>query len=405
VALGLTAGFTTAVSQTADAASGNLSTLRAQAAALASRINTLGNQEEQLAEKYDSSVIALKRDKANVAAAKARVAKADGQAGAAATALRSEAVSAYIDSGTSSATSSSSVGSANSGLLRAEYEQTMAGRQADAEDQYKLASEVEATAESNLQAKERAQTKTNAAILADKASINHTVTQLQSAEATDKGRIKTLVAQYREEAIRRAAAAEQRRLAAERAAAARAAAARAAAETTTTTVAPATTADPPPTHSSGSTSPATSPRQAPPPTTPVTTAPPATTPPPTVGVGGGGGGGGSAAQIAVNAAVGEVGVPYVWGGASPSGFDCSGLVMWAYAHAGVSLPHSSELQYADTTHISMGDLQPGDLVYPGGLYHVAMYIGGGKIVQAPYTGADVQVIPLSSFFTLASRPA
>ncbi|HLI00299.1 MAG TPA: C40 family peptidase, partial [Acidimicrobiales bacterium] len=283
--------------------------------------------------------------------------------------------------------------------------QTMAGRQADAEDQYKLASEVEATAESNLQAKERAQTKTNAAILADKASINHTVTQLQSAEATDKGRIKTLVAQYREEAIRRAAAAEQRRLAAERAAAARAAAARAAAETTTTTVAPATTADPPPTHSSGSTSPATSPRQAPPPTTPVTTAPPATTPPPTVGVGGGGGGGGSAAQIAVNAAVGEVGVPYVWGGASPSGFDCSGLVMWAYAHAGVSLPHSSELQYADTTHISMGDLQPGDLVYPGGLYHVAMYIGGGKIVQAPYTGADVQVIPLSSFFTLASRPA
>ena len=405
MALGLTAGFTTAVSQTADAASGNLSTLRAQAAALASRINTLGNQEEQLAEKYDSSVIALKRDKANVAAAKARVAKADGQAGAAATALRSEAVSAYIDSGTSSATSSSSVGSANSGLLRAEYEQTMAGRQADAEDQYKLASEVEATAESNLQAKERAQTKTNAAILADKASINHTVTQLQSAEATDKGRIKTLVAQYREEAIRRAAAAEQRRLAAERAAAARAAAARAAAETTTTTVAPATTADPPPTHSSGSTSPATSPRQAPPPTTPVTTAPPATTPPPTVGVGGGGGGGGSAAQIAVNAAVGEVGVPYVWGGASPSGFDCSGLVMWAYAHAGVSLPHSSELQYADTTHISMGDLQPGDLVYPGGLYHVAMYIGGGKIVQAPYTGADVQVIPLSSFFTLASRPA
>jgi cell wall-associated NlpC family hydrolase len=99
-----------------------------------------------------------------------------------------------------------------------------------------------------------------------------------------------------------------------------------------------------------------------------------------------------------------VGDPYVWGAAGPDAFDCSGLVMWAYAQAGVSLPHYSGAQYDDTIHIPMSDLEPGDLVFPADPgEHVAIYIGNGDIVQAPYTGANVQIVPLTGFFVLASR--
>jgi len=106
----------------------------------------------------------------------------------------------------------------------------------------------------------------------------------------------------------------------------------------------------------------------------------------------------------VAAAESRIGDPYVWGAAGPSAFDCSGLVMWAYAQAGVYLPHFSGAQYDDTMHIPMSDLQPGDLVFPADPgQHVAMYIGNGEVVQAPYTGADVQIIPLTGWFVLASR--
>jgi len=96
---------------------------------------------------------------------------------------------------------------------------------------------------------------------------------------------------------------------------------------------------------------------------------------------------------AVQAAEREIGVPYVWGGTTPAGFDCSGLVMWAYAQVGIGLPHFSGGQFAATTHISMANIQPGDLLFygPGGSDHVAMYVGGGSMIEAPYTGAFVSI--------------
>jgi cell wall-associated NlpC family hydrolase len=79
--------------------------------------------------------------------------------------------------------------------------------------------------------------------------------------------------------------------------------------------------------------------------------------------------------------------------------------MWAWSQAGVSLPHFSGAQYASTQHISMSQLQPGDLVFPSNPgAHVAMYIGGGQIVEAAHSGVPVHVVPMYSWFVLAGRP-
>jgi cell wall-associated NlpC family hydrolase len=102
-------------------------------------------------------------------------------------------------------------------------------------------------------------------------------------------------------------------------------------------------------------------------------------------------------EAAVNAALQELGTPYVWGGAAPGGFDCSGLVSWAYAQAGLGgLPHFTGALWASGTHISAGELAPGDLVFYNGLGHVGMYIGGGNFVEAPHTGDVVKISSMSA---------
>jgi cell wall-associated NlpC family hydrolase len=100
----------------------------------------------------------------------------------------------------------------------------------------------------------------------------------------------------------------------------------------------------------------------------------------------------------VGVAMRYLGVPYVWGGASPRGFDCSGLVMYAFAQIGVSLPHSSYAQYGMGTPVSMSQLQPGDLVFFAGASHVGIYIGGGQFIHAPHTGDVVKISSLSGWY-------
>jgi cell wall-associated NlpC family hydrolase len=101
---------------------------------------------------------------------------------------------------------------------------------------------------------------------------------------------------------------------------------------------------------------------------------------------------------AVGIALSQLGTPYVAGGAAPGGFDCSGLVSWAYAQAGrPGLPHFTGALWTSGTHIaSQGDLAPGDLVFFDGLGHVGMYIGGGQFVESPHTGDVVKVSQLAS---------
>jgi peptidoglycan DL-endopeptidase CwlO len=96
-----------------------------------------------------------------------------------------------------------------------------------------------------------------------------------------------------------------------------------------------------------------------------------------------------------------LGVPYVWGGSSPSGFDCSGLVMYVYAQVGVSLPHNAAMQYGYGSPVSMSQLEPGDLVFFYGLGHVGIYIGGGSFIHAPHTGDVVKISSLSGYYASA----
>ena len=123
------------------------------------------------------------------------------------------------------------------------------------------------------------------------------------------------------------------------------------------------------------------------------TSAPTITPPPPVNIptGSPGAGHATAASIALR----YLGVPYVWGGASPSGFDCSGLVMYVYAQLGISLPHYTVAQWNATEPISSPE--PGDLVFFNGLGHVGIYIGGGRFVNAPHTGSVVRIDSMSSF--------
>lgn len=91
-----------------------------------------------------------------------------------------------------------------------------------------------------------------------------------------------------------------------------------------------------------------------------------------------------------------VGVPYAWGGASPHGFDCSGLVMYVYGKLGVSLPHHAASQYQYGRQVSRWGLKPGDLVFFSGLGHVGLFIGNGRFIDAPQSGEVVRVAPLAS---------
>ena len=107
---------------------------------------------------------------------------------------------------------------------------------------------------------------------------------------------------------------------------------------------------------------------------------------------------GSLGERAVAVARRELGVPYVWGGESPSGFDCSGLVQYVYARLGVELPRVAADQFGAGRHVSRSELEPGDLVFFDHLGHVGIYIGGGMFIHAPHTGTVVQISSLAGWY-------
>ena len=109
------------------------------------------------------------------------------------------------------------------------------------------------------------------------------------------------------------------------------------------------------------------------------------------------GGGAPEAAAVIQAALSRIGSPYSWGGSGPNAFDCSGLVMWSFQQAGISLPHSSQALAQGGQPVSMDQMQPGDLVtYYSDASHVAIYIGDGMMVHASTYGTPVRVAPVDN---------
>lgn len=156
---------------------------------------------------------------------------------------------------------------------------------------------------------------------------------------------------------------------------------------TTPAPTPTTTAPAPVTTSATPTPTPTTTVPAPTPTPTPTTTPTAPPPAPSSG---------AAAAIAFARA--QIGKPYKFGASGPGSYDCSGLTMQAWAAGGKALPHSSAAQYAQSAHLTVSQLQPGDLVFwgssPSSIYHVALYVGGGRIVHAPRTGQNIAEVSM-----------
>ena len=331
------------------ASADQLGNLQAQASSLLARVHSLGLQEDALSERYDQAQYQLSSLQAQVASAQSRLAAAQASAQSARNALKADAVQAYVDGGNNPLNGGNAIQGATNSILRAEYVNTLATNQSEAIDQYHLASLQEEAAAKQLKQREGAAQSQLNQLNSDRAAVANASAQLTADMHQVNGQIVQLKAELARQAAVQAAAAARAR-------------AEALAAQLQALQGPTVTLN--------------------------------YTPPPP----------GSGASGAVRAAESRIGDWYQWGASGPNTFDCSGLVMWSYAQVGISLPHFSGAQYQDTTHIPMSDLQPGDLVFfSNPNEHVAMYVGGGDIIEAPHTGAQVHIIPLSSDFTLASR--
>lgn len=334
-------------------AASNIQTLQSTAQALAVRVDTLDTRLAILSEQYDQARARANLLDHEVAAAASQLGSAEKQVRSDTSSVRSQAIYAYVTAGSGEASVDLSA-AASSLPAQQTYLQAASGNLTTSVSSLQNSEHRLSVQRSTLQRVD-AEAKANAAtIAAAQQSAQGLEQQVSSTLAGVKGELASAVAQQE----------AQQQAAAERAVASQAA--RAAAL--------------------DASSPA-----------PAAAAPPAQ---PTV-VGSGDVG------AVLTAARSVFGSPYSWGGASPGGFDCSGLAMWAWSHAGVSLPHSAEAQYESTPHVSLDALQPGDLVFyasGGYIYHVVIYAGGGQAIQAETYGTVVQYTPLPGGAFAAGRP-
>ncbi|MGH9301341.1 MAG: C40 family peptidase [Acidimicrobiales bacterium] len=355
-----------------------VSSIQARAAQIQSQIDALGAKDGALSQRYDGAVLHVQAIDIQVTQDQAKLAAADAQARKAEDALRAQAVQQFMGGGNAVKILDIVQGSASNVELRSQYVDAATQTEGTALDQLHIARRLVAAKKAQLVVDQGQAKATLAVIDTARRQVTATEVQLQGLYSQVKGQLATAI-----QAQQAAALVVEQNAANARLAAARAAAAAAA---------------PPPVQAVARTSPGTG-RLAPldngsgqggAPASPPQSAPSNLSP-------------AQGASGAVRAAENQVGTPYVWGGSSPGGFDCSGLVMWAWSQVGVSLPHYTGAQYDATTHISMGSIQPGDLLFNGDLSHVAMYVGNGQMVEAAHTGTNVRIVPVRSEMVFATR--
>ncbi len=364
LALAVAIGVTSAVISTArPAGADQLADAKAEAAAVAAKIQSIQAQVQSLTGQEQSAQYQVDQLKAQIAANKAQVTKDQAEVAKDQADLRSQAISDYTSSGTTNSVTQMFSSDPNTTGIRSEYSSIATGNVTTTIDNLHTAQAQLQATQTSLDQQETSKTATLTSLQQSKTQADQLVGQEQSTLNGVNAQIQTLVQQQEAAAQAAAAARAQAAFNAKLAASQKAQAAAAAAQTVAQT-------------SRGSSGGSTSTTSA------VSTL--ASNPPPVpAGVAG-----------AIQAAMSQRGVPYVWGGETPGvGFDCSGLVQWSFAQAGISLPRTSGAQYAATTHISLADMQPGDLLFygPSGSDHVAIYLGGGSMIEAPYTGAVVWI--------------
>lgn len=359
LALALTAGI---VSLSAAPASADISTqIRDEQA----RLDALNNQAEAAAERYNSGRIALVKARAAAAIANNRVVREQAALDTLTTQVRAFAAQVYRSGGTDTLVLLVTTSSPQTYLDRSSaldrisvHQSSLMARLATARHR-----QEQASAEAKSVADTAAQTLKS--LDTDKAAVLQAANQAQGVLRDLQFKQAQLVQAAKNAAARRVAQARADALAAQARANAAAAAAFAQTPATTFSTAVATT-----------------------PTTALSTAVAVTKHY-----------AGSAAQIALQVAMDQLGKPYVWGAAGPDSFDCSGLTMFAYAHAGLSLPHYTGDQFNQGQHVLQSDLRPGDLVFFGAsLGHMGMYVGNGNFIHAPHSGDVVKISALSGYY-------
>jgi cell wall-associated NlpC family hydrolase len=363
------------------AAGDAISDAKAKAASIEAQLSQAQNEMSALSQQYDAARYHLSQIDSNITTTKAHIAADQAQVAQDKSTLSKAAVANYISDGTAAAQNPIFSGSEQTVGATTTYNKIAEGDISLAVDNLHTAENSLNTQVTQLQGEQtqaQAQVTTEQNAVAQNAQA---VQQQKNALAQEQGQIAQLVQQQQQQEAAAAAQAAAQRQAAAAAAAATAAAA--------------------PVTSGGGGGNATSSSS---PTSSTSLAGLQQAAPPPTAAGGSG---------AVQAAESQIGVPYVWGGESPKGsgspgFDCSGLTAWSWGQVGVGLPHFSGAQMADTTPVPINDLQPGDLLFygAGGGDHVAMYVGPGQMIEAPYTGASVWItsLRLGSGFAGAGRP-
>ena len=343
---------------TRSASGDSISSAKAQAAAIESALTAAQDRQSALSQQYDAAATHLQQINSSIAVAKAAIEADQKQVSTDRTRLSKAAIANYVSDGSASGENPIFSGSAKTAGAAMEYNQIAQG-------DINLAMANLRTAENTLNAQQTQlqgqQQQAQQAVATEQAAVAQNAQAVQAQKnALDRenGQIAVLVHQQQVQEAQAAAQVAQTRIAA------------AQRQQVTSTSTPGLN------------------NFAPPPTA----------------AGGAG---------AVHAAESQLGVPYVWGAESPRGsahpgFDCSGLMSYAWGQVGVGLPHYSGAQMADSTPVPLNDLQPGDLLFygPGGSEHEAMYVSPGVMIEAPETGQVVHLtgIRLGSGFVGAGRP-